>query len=207
MNKKLLSGLLILTMVVFIFTGCGKKDSGGDTSLEGTWRITKTIETEKEFRDGIEVDSKIETIDYPFTEKDEDSGLAMIFQLYYQLKNNKLAQIAKVNVEGIPDETLDEIRKGYPIIDNLIKGLFVKSEAIYSVSGDKLIFTFDEEGKEYTDEYTYNIKGKNMVMICKEVYDPWEDGSYYYESEDIINLVKVSDSEVASEKYYDESDL
>jgi hypothetical protein len=200
-------------MVVFIFTGCGKKDGGGDTSLEGTWRITKVIETEKEFENGIETYSDTDTTEYPFAEKDEDSGLAMIFQPYYQLKNNKLTQIAKVKVEGIPDEVLDEIRKNYPIIDDLIKGLFVKKEAIYSysVSGDKLIFNYeeeeDEEDEEYTEVFTYNIKGKNMVMIYNDVDDLSEDGSYYSESEDIINLVKVSDSEVASEKYYDESDL
>ena len=218
-GKKLISMLLILVMAVFLFTGCGKKDKGGDTSLEGTWRITKSIVIEKEFENGIEVHSKLEERDYPspFPMKDKESGFTftMIIQPYYQLnKSNKLVQFLKVKMEipdGIPDEVLDELREEIQFWDDLTKGLFLKEEATYSVSGDKLIFTIqylteDGEEEEYTKEYTYVINGKKMVMKYKDIYEPSEDGNYF-EEEEIINLVKVSASEVASEKYYSESDF
>ncbi len=240
-GEKLISMLLILVMAVFLFTGCGKKDKGGDTSLEGTWRITKSIVIEKEFENGIEVHSELEERDYPFPfdnpfvqdratageleerdypfpfpMEDEESGFTMIIQPYYQLnKSNKLVQFLKVKMEipdGIPDEVLDELRKEIPFWDDLTKGLFLKEEATYSVSGDKLIFTIqylteDGEEEEYTKEYTYVINGKKMVMKYKDIYEPSEDGNYFEEEEKIINLVKVSASEVASEKYYSESDF
>src|SRR5690554_7064359 len=86
MFKKGLLVLLALFMLVFLFAGCTSKN-GGDTSLEGTWRVTEQCWVDEE--DGEIVDEGSET--YPAEDEEEDC----LIQPYFQLKNNVFKSFSK----------------------------------------------------------------------------------------------------------------
>ena len=131
MNKKFLSILLILAMVVFLFTGCGKKDSGGNTSLEGTWRINEeNIGGEK--------------LEYPL------DLVVMQMQPYFQFgKDNGYKQFMKVTMEGFSEVKI-EAEGSYTVTGNIITITYTGEDADvehleYKINGETLTLTAIEE--------------------------------------------------------------
>src|SRR5690554_2838056 len=147
MFKKGLLVLLALFMLVFLFAGCTSKN-GGDTSLEGTWRVTEQCWVDEE--DGEIVDEGSET--YPAEDEEEDC----LIQPYFQLKNNVFKSFSKhIYEEG--------------------SIVFLFGEGTYEVEGNTFTVTFEFEEEEDISEYTYVISG-NKISISSEDVD--EYGKY-----------------------------
>jgi hypothetical protein len=191
-------------MVTLLFTGCGKDKSPGidPDILEGTWRWIEEIKTVT-FSDPDLPEEEPVTTPYPHkreidVEEDEDIDFYVIYQPYFQIKNNIITIIMKCNPEG---EIPADVKNTYPRMTDLEqKGLLIKlDEFEYSVTGDKLIISVPEE-ENIT--YTYVISGKTMSM--KTVYSS-EDG--YLEKNTNIKLVKVGDSEVTGVENREDLDL
>ncbi|HHT04824.1 MAG TPA: hypothetical protein GXZ97_00980 [Hydrogenispora sp.] len=222
-GKKFLCILLILVMAVFLFTGCGKKKTEKDTTLEGTWRVTKMVEINDYYEyDGSgnvlrEEKGEEEVEEYPLEKNDEEIGLNMILQPYIQFKNGKATTYAYTKLE-VPSEYNDlfnKLIKLYPIMEMFRDGVVIKDEENgYSATEKYIVITrirYDEdtdEEYEEEDKYSYVIDGKKMTMTAEFVDE--------YEDEDILcvdvlkqtlYLEKVKDSVVDNAIDIDEYEL
>lgn len=149
-GKKLLSILLILVMAVFLFTGCGKKKTGGNgggtTTLEGTWQIVKKTEKEIYKEKGEDGEPIIEEYDpiileypEPMERKGDGYDIAGTSYLYYSFdKNNIYQEYLSIKIEGYVSP---QLKAEYPIIDELLEGLILKwpYEAEYSATENKIL--------------------------------------------------------------------
>ena len=227
-GKKFLCILLILVMAVFLFTGCGKKKTEKDTTLEGTWRVTKMVKINDYYEydgsgnvlreeKGEEEVEECPLEENPLEENDEESGLKMILQPYIQFKNGKATTYAYTKLE-VPSEYNDlfnELIKLYPIMEMFRDGVVIKDEENgYSATEKYIVITrirYDEdtdEEYEEEDKYSYVIDGKKMTMTAEFVGE--------YESMDIrhvdieketLYLEKVKDSVVDNAIDIDEYEL
>ncbi len=181
MNKRLLSVVLILTMVVFLFAGCGKK-TVKDTTLEGTWKAIQQKYTQKV--DGITTDEEETT--YPVINEETPPGLEMTGQLYVQFKTGELKQFIKIGIKGdLPPGLPAEFKDGMVVLGPIFE---------YSVIGNKIkIIGKYEDDEPWEDEVTYLIKDNTMNITGVDTYE-YDDA--VYEEISIMTLVKVSDKEV-----------
>lgn len=167
MGKKLSSILLILVMAVCLLSGCGKKDSTKNTTLEGTWEIREMIVTVDGVKD--EEDSKI----LPYRDRELIDGVEVIMQQYMQFKNGKVKLFMKITLIGeVPD------------VSEGMDGVYLVQEDEYSVKDNTITVLSSEE------KVTYTIKGNELTMTS---LNPSELG----ERVTVVKLIKVSDSEVA----------
>jgi len=193
-------------MAVCLFAGCGKK-TPKDTTLEGTWRITKETTITKHG----DVEERDEEV-FPQKEDLKDVGLDITgeVQIYIKFKNNNiLERYGSMKIGGtVSDKLTDE----YPIINDLFNGLVLKvDETTYSATENSILINetgYDQEDEaevEITTEYSYKIVGRKMVMTNEYV-----DESESFEEKTIIELEKVNDSVVADAKSpddYEESEI
>ncbi|HEY8401669.1 MAG TPA: hypothetical protein VIK89_10425 [Cytophagaceae bacterium] len=177
MGKKLSSILLILVMAVCLLSGCGKKDSTKNTTLEGTWEIRERIVTVDGVKD--EEDSVILPYKKPI---DGVDGVEVIMQQYMQFKNGKVKLFMKITLIG-------EV----PGVSEGMDGVYLVQEDEYSVKDNTItVLSKDEEGNDSEEKVkvTYTIKGNELTMTSL-------NQSELGERVTVVKLIKVSDSEVA----------
>lgn len=176
MSKKLISILLVLVMATCIFTGCGKKDSTKDTTLEGTWKLTEEVISVN----GVKDEERSST--YP--EKENREGTELTAQPYIKFEKNKVKLFAKYGIKGEkPSDFPEKINDGTVVFFG---------EYDYSVEGNKIIIiNEDEEGNTFEETGNYVIDG-NILTITSIITT--EEGN---EETTVQKLVKVSNSEIA----------
>ena len=218
-------------MAVFLFTGCGKKKTEKDTTLEGTWRMTKIIEEYYRYdkngnlhEEESNQEEKVYPSVKPLDEDDEEIGLSMVVQPYIQFKNNKASNYYYIKL-NIPEEYKSAYEdfasnySNYPIYDLLLDVLdgvvFKEYEDEYSSTGKNIVITgirYNEDtDEEYTVkvEYSYVIEGKQLVLTGEYIseYEIIDDELYVDKCKTTAYFEKVKDSVVDNAIDIDEIDI
>lgn len=196
MQKKVLTILLVLVIAMLLVAGCSKKES--DTTLEGTWRITELVEDGEKTSFPQEValsdlfgEDEDEDEEYGIDNDDEDEepdtpDVMVTLQHYLQLKDGTIKFFGEISYG---EKTW----------------VFLMDEGKYTVDGNTIYITSDEEEEEdeeaeagAEDEgeeseevtvWTYVITGKT-INISSPDEDDDDDTSG-------MTAVKVADSVVA----------
>jgi hypothetical protein len=196
MQKKALTILLVLVIAMLLVAGCSKKES--DTTLEGTWRITELVEDGEKTSFPQEValsdlfgEDEDEDEEYGIDNDDEDEepdtpDVMVTLQHYLQLKDGTIKFFGEISYG---EKTW----------------VFLMDEGKYTVDGNTIYITSDEEEEEdeeaeagAEDEgeeseevtvWTYVITGKT-INISSPDEDDDDDTSG-------MTAVKVADSVVA----------
>ena len=198
MQKKALTILLVLVIAMLLVAGCSKKES--DTTLEGTWRITEMVEGGEKTSFPKEValsdlfgEDEDEDEEYGIDNDDEDEepdtpDVMVTLQHYLQLKDGTIKFFGEISYG---EKTW----------------VFLMDEGKYTVDGNTIYITSDEEEEEdeeaeagAEDEgeeseevtvWTYVITGETInISISFPDEDDDDDTSE-------MTAVKVADSVVA----------
>lgn len=195
MQKKALTILLVLVIAMLLVAGCSKKES--DTTLEGTWRITELVEDGEKTSFPQEVAlsdlfGEDEAEEYEIDKDDHEDeepdipDVKVTSQIYLQLKDGTIKFFGEISYG---EKTW----------------VFLMDEGKYTVDGNTIYITSDEEEEEdeeaeagAEDEgeeseevtvWTYVITGKT-INISSPDEDDDDDTSG-------MTAVKVADSVVA----------